>query len=225
MGLFDLFNSDAADAAAARKSEGYKQGYSFASAGIDAAKKDATDWYTKAALPFETLYTRGLKGYDAYADASGVNGAEGYARARENFQTNPGYQFALDQALDANDRRAASRGMLGSGNTIADTVKLATGYADQGWKDYVSALAPNLNAANAAAAGQAGAYTGLGGTLNADELARAQYGWNKEVGVGNALAEAQMDRVRAAQASWDTIFKGGEFAGKALGLPGFTPRR
>lgn len=221
MGLFDLFNSDAANDAAARKSEGYKQGYSFASAGIDAAKKDATDWYTKAALPFETLYTRGLKGYDAYADATGVNGAEGYTRARENFQTNPGYQFALDQALDANDRRMASRGMLGSGNTIADTVKLATGYADQSWKDYVGALAPNLNLAANAATGQASAYTGLGSTLNADELARAKYGWDKEVGVGNALAAAEMDRLRAASQGWNAIGTGVNLGAKLLGFGGF----
>jgi hypothetical protein len=54
-------------------------------------------------------------------NALGLNGPQGNAAATAAFQSSPGYDFKVNQSLDALDRRAASRGMLGSGNTTLDT--------------------------------------------------------------------------------------------------------
>lgn len=91
-----------------------------------------------------------------YLDAVGANGQDGLTRATDIFRSTPGYQSGLDMSLDALERRAASRGMLGSGNTIADTTKLATDYSDQKYKDFVGMLAPTIAPEVQGATGQAG---------------------------------------------------------------------
>src|SRR6185312_9706220 len=67
----------------------------------------------------------GLSGLGLYGDALGVNGAEGNARATSAFQTSPGYDFALNQGLDALERRAGAQGRLSSGQTGLDTLSFA----------------------------------------------------------------------------------------------------
>lgn len=221
MGLFDIFSSKAADKAAAAKEAGYRAGLQRVDDSVNAGKREARVEYDKAAQPFETLFEGGLKGYDAYSDATGVNGAEGIARAKSNFTSLPGYTEGIDMALDQNDRRAAARGMLGSGNTIADTTQLATNYANQKYGDYVTRLAPHLSVASGGASGIGQVYTGLGSLVNQDELARAGYGYAGEVGIGNAKADAEMDRLRASGQMWNGLFKGLDIGGKLLGMGGF----
>lgn len=76
-----------------------------------------------------------------YADALGLNGAEGNDAATAAYQASPGYQFALDQGLQALDRTAASRGALGGGGLTADTLKYATGLANQDYGSWLDRLA------------------------------------------------------------------------------------
>lgn len=70
----------------------------------------------------------------------GLNGADGYARAEAAFRTGPGYQFALDQGLDAVARKGSAMGRLDSGNTDLDLMRYATGYADQAWGNWMNGL-------------------------------------------------------------------------------------
>jgi hypothetical protein len=76
----------------------------------------------------------------------------------------------MDQGLQALQRTHAAAGNLASGNADADTLKYATGLADQSYGNYVSRLAPYLGMAGqgqlAATAGQAQALQNLGNTLN-----------------------------------------------------------
>ena len=116
MSLFDIFSSKPAEAAARAKSAGYQQGQEAAFGQIDQGVDQASGYYDKAAVPFASLFDRGTKGYDAYQDATGINGADGLARAKSTFTSLPGYTEGINMALDQNDRRAAARGMLGSGN-------------------------------------------------------------------------------------------------------------
>lgn len=78
----------------------------------------------------------------------------------------------MDQGLQALQRTHAAAGNLSSGNADADTLKYATGLADQSYGNYVSRLAPYLqlagSGATTAAAGQAGAATGLGQGLSSN---------------------------------------------------------
>lgn len=80
-----------------------------------------------------------------YRDALGLGGDEGTARALAAFQGGPGYQFQMEQGLDALDRRAASRGMLQSGNNNLDTLRFSQGLADQEWDDWLGNLNFGIN--------------------------------------------------------------------------------
>jgi hypothetical protein len=136
----------------------------------------------------------------------------GLARAKSTFTSLPGYQEGIDMSLDQNDRRAAARGILASGNTIADTTKLATDYASQHYNDYLSALAPNLAGATSATSGgasvlnnQAGANLGVAGTK-----ANIAYGGN--TAIGNAQAQADLAPYSASQNFWGALAGGAKLA-------------
>jgi hypothetical protein len=174
MGLFDLFSNDSAEKAADQRNQGLQQGYDALSStfgqGRDALTTGANaagNLYSGLGDYFKTNYAPGA---GAYGDASGANGAAGYTRANANFQANPGYQFQMDQGLQALDRTHAAAGNLNSGNADADTLKYATGLANQSYTNYLSGLQPYLGldatGQAAATAGQAGAATGLGTGLN-----------------------------------------------------------
>lgn len=159
-------------------------------------------------------------GADAYGDATGANGPEGLARAKALFTQTPGYTEGLNMSLDQNDRRAASRGMLGSGNTVADTTKLATDYASQKYGDYASRLQPYLPANAGAVAGGAGVATGLGGALNANDISQGQLGFNKEAGIGNANAQAELAKYAASGNMWKAGMDFAKLAASAAtGMP------
>lgn len=103
----------------------------------------------------------GLSGLGLYGDALGVNGAQGTQRAQDAFTTSPGYQFTLDQGLDALNRTAASRGSLNSGQTGLDTINYATGLANNEYQNW-------LNNLSGFSGQQGGIYTGaVGGQAGA----------------------------------------------------------
>ena len=52
------------------------------------------------------------------------------------FQQDPGYQFSLDQALEAVRNRGAAAGNYGGGGTTSDLLRVATGLANQGYGDF-----------------------------------------------------------------------------------------
>lgn len=137
---------------------------------------------------FKPLMEGANSGYAAYGDATGANGADGMARARALFTASPGYQEGLDRGLDGLDRRAASRGMLGSGNTQIDTLKYANDYATTKYGDFVNNLSPYLGTATGIAGQQAGLSAGLGQELNTSLGNQGSLGFEKEIGIGNARA-------------------------------------
>ncbi|NGX99383.1 MAG: hypothetical protein G4V63_30560 [Candidatus Afipia apatlaquensis] len=224
MGLFsDLFSTKPAEEAAAAKAAGYATGNANANSALDAGLTSANGYYDQAYAPFTALSGKFGAGQDAYNDATGVNGADGLARARTTFTSLPGYQEGIDMAINKNDRLAASRGMLASGNTIADTTKLATDYASQKYNDYLGALAPNLNGAMSAATGQAGVKTAQAGTASSVAGQKANYGYNSAVGTGNANADAALAPYSASQNFWGALMGGANLLGKATGIGGWAP--
>lgn len=74
------------------------------------------------------------------ADALGLNGAEGMARARATFQADPGYQFALGQGLDAVNRNANAAGMSASGNQLRAAQTYGQGLADQQYQQWLQSV-------------------------------------------------------------------------------------
>lgn len=223
MGIFDIFSSKPAEEAAAKKIAGLRAGQTSANTALDTGLTDANAYYDRALVPFTALSGKFGAGHDAYNDATGVNGAEGLARARQTFTSLPGYQEGIDMAVNLNDRQAAARGMLASGNTIADTTKLATDYASQKYTDYLSALAPNLTGATSAATGQAGVLTGQAANTSGVASQKAGYGWNTETGIGNANADAELAKYNASSNFWNALMGGANLALKASGIGGFAP--
>lgn len=199
MSLFDSFSDQPAKNAAQAQTQAINYGYSNLAAPLYAAGNQAlTTNFGKASDAFSGLQQGTQAGSDAYGDATGANGPEGLARAKALFTASPGYQSGFDLLTDANDRKAASRGMLGSGNTVADTAKLATTYADQNYGNYANRLSPYLGANQAAVAGGAGVNTGLGTALNANDVSQGNLGFNAATGVGNANANAELAKYQTS---------------------------
>lgn len=134
----------------------------------------------------------GKLGANTYADAMGLNGAAGTARAQDAFQTGPGYQFSLDQGLQALERNASRYGRSNSGNTDLDLMKYATGYADQNYNNWLSGLS-SYNDMYAGGVDRSNAAAGLGldfetGLTEGKMGANNQFAAGKEAGQGAALS-------------------------------------
>jgi hypothetical protein len=201
----DLFTSDNEEEAARQKAAGLRAGETKAYGALDTGFDKASGYYGKATDAFGSLLGRGNKGYDTYLDATGVNGAEGIARAGDLYKSLPGYSAGQTTGLDLLERRAAARGDLGGGNTSADTIKFASDYDAGKYKDFLASLAPNLGVASGATAGQAGVY-GQQGNLAADiGSKKAQYGYGAETGIGNANADATMADQQASSNFWSAL--------------------
>jgi len=90
---------------------------------------------------FDASTARATSGANLYADAMGINGADGNSRAVGAFQTGPGYQFAMDQGNQALARSASAAGMLPSGNTLAAATQFGQGLANQEYNNWLGGLA------------------------------------------------------------------------------------
>lgn len=227
MGIFDIFTTDAQNKAAADQKTALAAGYTGAQDLINGGKTDLTTNYAAALTPLQTTFDNaatgtGQQGYQAYADATGANGPEGLARAKALFTQTPGYSEGINMTLDQNDRRAASRGMLASGNTDADTAKLATDYASQKYGQYTAGLQPYTavpGQMQGAASGIAGVNTGLGNALNANDLTLGSMFNNAAVGTGNANANADLASLTASGNIMNASMAGLKLLAGAGGIP------
>ena len=214
---FDIFTTDAADKAADAQKAGLNAGYNLASTnigqGIDALKTN----YTAALQPFMTNFNNATAGTTALGNALGLNGQAGNDAARAAFMNNPGYQFQLEQGNNAINAQAAATGMNASGNQLIDLAKFNQGLAGTSWNNYVGALQPYLGASNAAAGGIANVNTGLGNQLAGQYDSLANLGWQKETGIGNANANADLAANNASANIWNMIGKLGGSAASAAG--------
>lgn len=106
-------------------------------------------------------------------DALGVNGAGGNTRAQDAFTTSPGYNFNLNQGLDAINRARAASGQLAGGNTDRSVQEYGAGLASNEYNNWLNSLlgftkpelsattgAANIGAKGADIANQAGINSG-----------------------------------------------------------------
>lgn len=113
-------------------------GQSFGS-GMDALNRGRAEG-TAAYQPLSELAGRYGQGSALYSDALGINGAGGNQRAQQAFTTSPGYQFQMDQSLDAINRARNASGQLVGGNTDDAVLTKASGLANQEWGGYLNRL-------------------------------------------------------------------------------------
>lgn len=216
-GLFDIFSNDNAEKAAQQRNAGLQQGYDALSSNYGQGRDAITSGYGKAGDLYSGLMTSYAPGAGAYGDASGANGAAGYDRARTNFQTNPGYQFQLDQGQQALNRSHAAAGNLNSGNADADTLKFSQGLANQAYGGYMAGLQPYLAGQAGAVQGAAGVATGQGGALNQSYQGQGTAANSNYTGQGASDAAATMNNYAISGNMWNGI---GKAVDKAAGLFG-----
>jgi hypothetical protein len=224
MGLFDVFTGGSAKKAAGENKEllyaAQKHGINALDFGREGAL-GALDTAAGAYAPLTDLATKYGAGTGLYMDSLGVNGAEGNARAVGAFQAGPGYDFAVNQSLDALDRRAASRGLLASGNTTLDTLGTVTGLANQeygNWQGRLAGLAPlELGATGQAATGIAGANTAKAGVYTGDAANRVGLFTNTAKGVADQNTQAANAAMAANGNMWNFGLQGLKAAAGFLG--------
>ena len=144
---------------------------------------------------FKDLGTKYGAGTDLYLDSLGVNGADGNTRAQGAFTTGPQYNWLVDQSLDALNRTAGARGMLRSGNTMADTVSRAQGLAGQEYNNWQTKLGGLMAPEMQAATGQGGLSQSLASLYQKDAQDRVGLATNVTGGIANQNnmgAQAQM---------------------------------
>lgn len=216
MSLLDLFSTKPAEEAAAARKAGLQRGFGEAQKYLTSGTEKAQGYYGQAADLYDPYVTQGNQASTMFSNALGLNGAGGTQAAQGAFQAGPGYQFAVDQGLEAAKR--ASGGVY-SGNLLDELVKRGQGYANQeygGWLNRLQGLgAQGLQATGAQAGvlqGQGGLEQGLGQNL-------ANYGYQTQTGMGQADADAAMSKYAAAGNMLGAITGGLSLAGKALGGP------
>lgn len=121
---------------------------------------------------YKTWFNNGENAANMYSNALGLNGAGGNTAARGAFQANPGYQWQMDQGLQALNRTAASRGNLAGGRQSIALQDYAMGTANKEWQNWLNALNGVSQQGMAAAAGKTGQQ---------NQLANLDYGYGKDL--------------------------------------------
>lgn len=210
MGLFSIFSNDDAEQAARDRNAGLQQGYNALSDLYGQGRNAITQGYDKASSYYAPLVASTTAGANAYGDASGANGTAGLQRAMDTFK-NSGqygtYGFSLDQGLQALNRTHAAAGNLSSGNADTDTLKFATGLANNTYGSYLSGLQPYLGANNSAVSGAAGVATGQGNALNQSYQGQGAAANANYTGQGASNAAADMNNYNISQNMWNGIGK------------------
>lgn len=222
MGLFSLFSNDDAEKAASQRNAGLQQGYDALSTNFGQGRDAINAGAATAQGYYAPLLAKYGQGSNAYGDASGANGAAGYDRARANFQTNPGYQFQMDQGQQALNRSHAAAGNLNSGNADADTLKFSQGLANQSYGSYLSGLQPYLGGEAGAVGGAANIATGQGGALNQSYMGQGAAANANYTGQGASNAAATMNNYNVGANQLNALTGGLNFlSGGAGGQGGF----
>lgn len=124
-----------------------------------------------------------------YAANNALNYLAGIADKPENyagFQATPGYEFRLNQGLDAVGGMASANGMLNSGATMKALNDYAQGQASSEYANHLNLLSGLAGSGQNAASGQATALT------NNNQMVNNAYG-----SIGNAQAAGAVGTANA----------------------------
>lgn len=110
-----------------------------------------------------------------FGNALGLNGAAGTAAAQAAFQTGPGYEFQLEQGLDAINRTANAAGMGASGNMLREAQTFGQGLAAQEYNNWLKNLQTREGLYAPLAGRQADVMSELGRNLGNLDTAQASF--------------------------------------------------
>lgn len=162
--------------------------------------------YKIARSDLQPFRLAGENALGSYTDALGMNGQDGYQNALAAFQTSPGYQWQLDQGINAIDRSAAARGGLFSGNTLQSAQSFGQGLASQEWNNYLGRLSGLSGRGQNAAAGQGGFAIGEGNAVAGGTR-----------GAANALVSGYVGANNSVQQGFENQMSMAGIAGSILG--------
>ena len=178
---------------------------------------------------FSDWLKEGKFGAQAYNSLLGLGAAPA---GFEGFQKSPGYQFQLDQGLDATKSAAAAHGGIGSGATMTALNNFAQGVANQDYQTYLNRLQGISQQGQAAAGGQAqaaGQYGANGlsamGSRGDAQAAGIMGGYNALAGgINGAISGFGYMQGSGGGGGLNGMFKpGGIFAPTQGGRPPYYP--
>lgn len=188
-GILGLDAGKATQKAAKQNSKLYDQLGSTGQGYIDTGEQKSADYLNQAVDQFSPYNQTGQAANSTLANALGLNGPQGNAAATNAFQAGPGYQFAVDQSLQAAQRGASAGGMLASGNLLTELQNRGNQLANQEYGGWLDRLAQQSSQGFQSANATAGGYSGL-----ADLFQRTtgqRLGLASEVTGGKAGANSQ----------------------------------
>ena len=129
-------------------------------------------------------------GLDATQALGGFYGLPGYAKVdpSQQIQNLPGYQFQLNQGVQAIDRSAASRGLLNSGATGKALAQYGQGLAQSYAGQYTQGLQDIANRGEGATQSTAAAGAGAANQISADQNYAGQAAAQGDIGTFNAIS-------------------------------------
>jgi hypothetical protein len=221
MGFFqDLFGDTAAEAAktaAAQKVAGINAGITQQQPFYTSGRGAVDTGFGQAEGTVQPLLSSYTGGADLYGDVTGAHGTAGQDRARALFQTDPGYDFTKNEALQATQRATGTGGYQGSGNVLTALQDRAAGLASKQYGDWVSRLQPYLGATSDLTKSLAGLYAGGGTALGGIDLNQGNLLFNAQTGIGNAEAAGTLGEAAArTQAAGNIANLGTKLLGFAL---------
>ena len=148
-------------------------GGSSASGAISAGQQQAN-------AELQPFVTQGTAANKAAADLAGLNGADAASAAKGDFQASPGYQYQVQQGLQAVDAGAAAKGMLRSGATLKAEQTLGSNLANQDYQQYINNLGSLSSSGINAAGGVASTDTSAAGN-------QASIYGNEAKGISNGI--------------------------------------
>ena len=170
--------------------------------------------YADQTANFAPWQQMGLQGQQAYNSLLGLGQAPA---GFQGYQQSPGYQFQMQQGLDAAQSSAAARGGLMSGKTMTDMNTYGQGVANQDYQTYLNRLQGVGQQGQAAAGMQASAAGQYGANgMNAigsmgDARAAGQVGaanaWTG--GINNAIAGYGYMQANGQGGNWFAPQSGG----------------
>lgn len=130
----------------------------------NSGKNAIQDAMNAAQANYAPYLAAGNQAEGTLANLYGNNGTAAQSSAFQNFQNTPGYQFALQQGLNAVNANAAAMGSPLSGNNQQAVNNYAQGVANQTYNNYVNQLQNMASGGANAATGVSNAgLTGAGG--------------------------------------------------------------
>lgn len=155
----------------------------------DAANNTIKQQYEQTRSDLAPYRDSGATANTQYSNLLGLNGDGARNQAFSMYQTDPGYQWQRQQAIDSTQGSAAARGGLFSGSTLRGISDRTQNIANLDYGNYLSRLSGQAAVgANAAAqtgqfgqnaAAQRGQYFTDRGNANANSIMAPSLGWQQ----------------------------------------------